>query len=75
MMERYASRTIDFLEHFGHVFNVIVIQKPCLWILLVLFKRNPKRVGNVDCLAVILAEQDTNYPLVGDACARSSMVI
>lgn len=49
-------RTIDFLEHLPHSFNIIVIEEPSLRILLILFEGNSEGVGDIHGLSVVLTE-------------------
>jgi hypothetical protein len=42
------QRTVYLLEHFKHRFDVVMVEEPCLGILVVLLKRHPERVGYVD---------------------------
>jgi hypothetical protein len=39
--------TVDFLEHRKHVLQVVVVKKPNLRILVILFKRDSKAVGDI----------------------------
>ena len=54
---RDKLRTVDFFKHREHPLNIIVVEEPCLWVTFVLFKGDPERVGDVDCLAEILPKQ------------------
>lgn len=60
-LERKRKRTIDFLEHLPHALNVVMIEEPRLWVLLVLLERDSERIGNIHALPVILPEQYTDY--------------
>lgn len=40
-------RTIDLLEHGKHVLEVVVIQEPYLWILVILLERQRKAVRDI----------------------------
>ena len=43
-----CGRTVHFLEHVVHALDVIVIEEPCLRVLLVLLERDTEGVGDVD---------------------------
>ena len=62
VFDTYA--TINLLEHLPHPLDVVVIQEPCLWVSLVFFEGDTKGVGDVHCLAVVLAQEDTDYAFV-----------
>ena len=47
--------TIDLLEHLPHALDIVMVQKPSFWILLVLFKRNAERVGDIDGFPIVLS--------------------
>ena len=59
LQSRQAGKklTIDLFEHLEHTLDIVMIEEPRLGILVVLLERYPERVGDVDRLAVILAEQ------------------
>jgi len=57
--------TIDFLEHLPHSFDVIVVKKPSLRILLVFFKWYTEGIGDIDSLAMVLTEKHAYYAFVG----------
>jgi hypothetical protein len=59
----FGERTVDLLEHLEHPLDVIVVEEPCLGIFVVLLKRHSERVGHIDRLAVILAEEHTDDAL------------
>ena len=43
-----CERTVHFLEHVIHALDVVVIEEPCLRVLLVLFERDTEGIGDVD---------------------------
>ena len=57
-------RTVDLLEHLPHALDVVMVQEPCLRVLLILLKGYAERVGDVDCLSGVLPEEDTDYAFV-----------
>jgi hypothetical protein len=57
--------TIDFLEHLPHALDIVVVQKPRLWILFILLKRYAKGVSYVDRLAIVLTQQYAYNALIG----------
>lgn len=54
--DRQAVLTINLFEHLEHTLDIVVIEEPRLSILVVLLKRDPKRVGDIDRFAVILTK-------------------
>ncbi len=40
--------TIDLFEHLEHTLDIVMIEEPCLGILVVFLERYPERVGDVD---------------------------
>lgn len=50
-----SERTVHLPEHIIHAFNVVVVEEPGLWVLLILLERDTEGVGDVDSLAVVLS--------------------
>ena len=69
------SPTVDLLEHFPHALDVVVVQEPSLWVLLILFEGYTKGIGDVDCLPVILPQKDTDYAFIGSSRDRPRMMV
>jgi hypothetical protein len=67
--------TVDLLEHLPHAFDVIMVQKPSLAILLVLLEWYPKRICDVYRFAIVLAKKDTDHALCGIARHGSCVVV
>ena len=68
-------RTVDLLEHVPHSLDVVVVEEPCLWVLLVFLERNAERVRDVDRLAVVLSEEHADYTLRGALCYGPLVVV
>ena len=67
--------TIDLLEHLVHPLDIIMVQEPRLAILLVLLKRDAKRVRHIDRLSIILPKQHTNHTFCGVPRYSAGMVV